>query len=92
MHLPDKEYAAGGAGGTATGNSVRRIALKIDLFGLRLRKQRSPWIRTDKKISKDTKGTGEQAAEEGREGGREVGLLQKARNGLSQRQRVSAGT
>lgn len=73
MHLPDKECAAGGAGGAATGNSVRRIALKIDLFGLRLRKQRSPWIRTDKKISKDTKGTGEQAAEEGREGGRQGG-------------------
>lgn len=47
------------------GNEGRRIALKIDLFGLRLRKQRGPWIRTDKKISKDTK----RDTDAGQEGG-----------------------
>lgn len=83
MHLlpskSDKERATGGSGGgAATGNSVRRIALKIDLFGLRLRKQRSPWIRTDKKIRKDTKGTGEKASQRGSKEGR-GGLLQKAK-------------
>lgn len=73
------------------GGGARRIALKIDLFGLRLRKQRSPWIRTDKKISKDTNEKGQARRRDSR-GGKGGAGGPRRRNGLSQRQRVSAGT
>jgi len=62
-----------------TSNDVRRIALKIDLFGLRLRKQRSPWIRTDKRISKDKpNGTKGQTKEQGRTGRTRTGEMVQA--------------
>lgn len=54
------------------GNEGRRIALKIDLFGLRLRKQRGPWIRTDKKISKDTKRDTDEGQADGQQGQRQA--------------------